>query len=180
MKLIETELEDVFIIENFFAGDNRGSFTKTFNEDLFKENGLCINFKESYFSVSDKDVIRGMHFQVPPFDGHKLVYVTRGSVIDVVLDLRKDSKTFGKSISVDLSEYNHRSIYIPKGLAHGFKSLEDNTTLVYNVSEVYNRDCDYGVHYNSFGFDWGVKAPIISERDCTFETFEEFSSKTPF
>ncbi len=180
MKLIETKLDGVYIIENFFAGDNRGSFTKTFNEDLFKENGLCINYKESYFSVSEKDVIRGMHFQTPPYDGHKLVYVTRGSVVDVVLDLRKDSKTFGQSVAVELSAENHRSIYIPKGLAHGFKSLEDHTTLVYNVSEVYNRECDCGILYNSFDFDWNLNSPIMSERDCNFETFEAFKAHNPF
>ncbi len=180
MKLIKKELNGVFIVENFFTDDNRGSFTKTLHQDIFEENGLCVDYKESYFSVSGKDVIRGMHFQKPPYDGEKLVYVTRGSVVDVVLDLRKGSKTFGKHISVELSADNHRSIYIPKGLAHGFKSLEDNTTLVYNVSAVYNRECDCGIHYNSFGCDWELDSPIMSDRDCTFGTFEDFKTNNPF
>uniref|UniRef100_UPI0035632619 dTDP-4-dehydrorhamnose 3,5-epimerase family protein n=1 Tax=Ilyobacter sp. TaxID=3100343 RepID=UPI0035632619 len=115
MKLIKTELKGVFIIETFHAEDERGSFTKTYNKKFFKENKLCSKFKESYYSVSKKDVIRGMHFQLPPHDHEKLVYVIKGKIIDVILDLRKKSETYGKYISIELSEENRHSIYIPKG-----------------------------------------------------------------
>lgn len=180
MKLLETDLQGVFIIENFFMSDERGSFTKTFNVDFFEKNNLCTQFKESYFSISQKNVIRGMHFQIPPYDHEKLVYVPKGEVLDVVLDLRKSSKSFGKSISVHLSESNHRAIYIPKGLAHGFKSLSDETITVYNVSTVHNKDADCGVNYNSFGFNWGDDNFILSERDSNLMSFNEFISKDVF
>ncbi len=180
MKLVETELQGVYIIENFFASDERGSFTKTFNKNFFEKNALCTKFEESYFSTSNKNVIRGMHFQLPPFDHEKLVYVAKGEVLDVILDLRKDSTTYGKSISVNISSENKKSVYIPKGLAHGFKSLQDDTIMVYNVATVYNQQCDSGVHYNSFGFDWEVENPIVSQRDCLLKSFEEFKTDNPF
>lgn len=180
MRIIETELSGVFIIENFHTFDDRGEFTKTYHELVFKNNDLCTDFKESFFSISKRDVIRGMHFQVPPYDHEKLVYVVKGEMVDVVLDLRKSSKTYKKSISVILSDKNHRSIYIPKGLAHGFKSITDETITVYNVSTIYNKENDYGIRYDSFGFDWKVSDPILSERDSDFMTLNNFLNENPF
>jgi dTDP-4-dehydrorhamnose 3,5-epimerase len=178
MKLEETILEGVYIIDNFNASDNRGLFAKTFNKNLFNENNLDFEIRESYYSVSNKNVIRGMHFQLPPHDHEKLVNVPKGSIIDVVIDLRKESKTFKQFISVELSDKNKKSIYIPKGLAHGFKSLEIDTITVYNVGNEYYRQSDYGIKYNSFEFDWGTVNPIISERDNSLESLNNF--KTPF
>lgn len=180
MKIKETQIKGVYIIENFHVKDNRGSFTKTFHEEFFKKNKLCSEFKESYYSVNNKDVIRGMHFQLPPHDHEKLVYVPKGKIIDIVLDLRKDSETYGKYISIEISEENRYSIYIPKGLAHGFKSLENNTITIYNVSTIYNPKIDFGIRYDSFGYDWGIKNPIISKRDNEFINFEEFKRINPF
>lgn len=180
MKLIKTELEGVLIIENFHASDDRGSFTKTYHKEFFQENRLCTHFRESYFSVSKKNVIRGMHFQLPPHDHEKLVYVAKGEVIDVILDLRKESRTYGKAISIILNESNQRSVYIPKGLAHGFKSIQDNTIMIYNVSTVYNNKSDFGIRYDSFNFDWKVENPIISDRDKALITFERFKDSNPF
>lgn len=180
MKLIQTELEGVFIIENFHAADHRGSFTKTFHQPTFEANGLCTDFKESYFSVSKKNVIRGMHFQLPPHDHEKLVYVAKGQVLDVIFDMRKDSSTFGQSISVVLNDENHRSVYIPKGLAHGFKSMLDDTIMVYNVATVYNGEADYGIRYSSIDFEWNDEAAIISDRDKLLSTFDEFRMSNPF
>lgn len=180
MEIISTEISGVYIIKNRIFKDERGTFIKTFHKEEFKKNNLCDEFKESYFSVSQKNVIRGMHFQLPPNDHEKLVYVAKGKVLDVILDLRKESKTFGKSISIELSEENGYSIYIPKGLAHGFKSLEDNTIMVYNVTTVYNQESDYGILWNSFQFDWKAINPIMSERDKSFETLAEFSKKDIF
>lgn len=180
MKLKETELEGVFIIENFYAEDDRGSFTKTYHEEIFLENKLCINFRESYFSISLKDVIRGMHFQLPPHDHEKLVYVAYGEVTDVILDLRKFSKTYGKSIEITLSNNNHKSVYIPKGLAHGFKANQDNSIMIYNVATVYNEGYDWGIRYDSFGFDWKVNKPIVSERDKSLIKFNLFKENNPF
>lgn len=180
MELIKTELEGVFIIKNNIFKDIRGKFIKTYHKLDFEKNNLCTDFQESYFSVSDKNVIRGMHFQLPPDDHEKLVYVAKGKILDVILDLRKESKTFGKYISIELSDENGYSVYIPRGLAHGFKSLEDGSIMVYNVSTVYSSKCDYGVKWDSFGFDWDIENPIMSERDKNFETFEEFSKKEVF
>lgn len=180
MKLIETELKGVYIIENFCITDQRGSFVKTFNKEKYTEYGICSDFKESYFSISKKNVIRGMHFQIPPYDHEKLVYVARGEIIDVILDLRKNSVTYGKSISVVLSDENFRSVYIPKGFAHGFRALKDETITVYNVSTVYNKDSDRGIRFDSFDYDWNAKNSILSERDLKFFGFEEFTVNNPF
>lgn len=180
MKLIKTKLEGVFIIESFYASDDRGSFTKTYHSEFFSKNGLCNDFKESYYSISKKDVIRGMHFQLPPHDHEKLLYVAKGEVTDVILDLRKSSKSFGKAISIVLNDRNHRSVYIPKGLAHGFKSMEANTIMIYNVSTVYNNEADFGVRFDSIDFNWTISEPIISERDKSLITFEEFKKDNPF
>ena len=180
MKLIETKLEGVYIIENFHAKDNRGSFTKTYNKEFFEKNNLCGEFEESYYSISKKDVIRGMHFQLPEDDHEKLVYVPKGKIEDVILDIRKNSKTYGKSISIELSSENNRSIYIPKGLAHGFKSLEKDTITVYNVSTVYSPKNDFGINWNTFGHEWEISDPIISDRDNQLITFKEFKKINPF
>jgi len=180
MKIIETEIQGVYIIENYHAEDSRGGFTKTYNENLFRENHFCVDFKESYFSVSKKNVIRGMHFQMPPDDHEKLVYVAKGEILDVVLDLRKLSSTYGKSVKVLLSDKNHRSIYIPKGLAHGFRSIIDETITVYNVSTVYNQANDSGIRFDSFDFDWEIRKPVLSDRDLNLMSFDEFDKQNPF
>ena len=176
----ETALEGVYIINNFNAIDNRGLFAKTFNKNYFNENNLDFEIKESYYSVSNKNVIRGMHFQLPPNDHEKLVYVPKGSIIDVVLDLRKESKTFKQFISVELSDENKRSIFIPKGLAHGFKSLRNDTITVYNVSTEYDEKSDQGITYNSFGYNWNSDEIIMSNRDKEFKSLDSFCETNPF
>ena len=178
MKIESTELEGVYVIDNFNTADERGLFVKTFNSNTFKENILDFKIRESYYSVSKKNVIRGMHFQLPPHDHEKIVYVPKGSILDVILDLRKKSKTYKKYISVTLSDENKKSIFIPKGLAHGFKSLENDTITVYNVATEYNSKADMGVRFDSFGFNWDTEEPILSQRDNAFDFFNEF--KTPF
>ena len=180
MTLEKTLLKDVFIINNFNVNDERGIFVKTFNKNVFNELNLNFEIRESYYSISKKNVIRGMHFQLPPHDHDKLVFVPKGAIIDVVVDVRKKSPTFGKYISVELSELNKKSIIIPKGLAHGFKSLFDETITVYNVSSEYDPQSDYGIHYNSFGFDWQSKHPIVSLRDSSFAGINNFLKNNPF
>ncbi|PIV97294.1 MAG: dTDP-4-dehydrorhamnose 3,5-epimerase, partial [Flavobacteriaceae bacterium CG17_big_fil_post_rev_8_21_14_2_50_31_13] len=160
--------------------DDRGLFVKTFHKNTFHQHNLAFEIRESYFSVSKRDVIRGMHFQLPPHDHEKLVFVPKGAIVDVVVDLRQNSSTYLQHISVELSEQNKKSIFIPKGLAHGFKSLQDDTITVYNVATEYNPTADAGIHYHSLGFDWAMKNPILSKRDQEFPTLEEFSSKNPF
>ena len=156
--------------------DNRGSFIKTFNQDFFKLNELEVVFKESYYSISAKDVIRGMHFQIPPAEHIKLVYVNQGAIKDIILDIRSQSPTYGQYLSIKIDSTNPVLIYIPVGCAHGFLSLEDNTMVTYLQSSCYNSDCDKGIRYDSFGFDWGIKDPVISVRDQNFPAFSAVKS----
>jgi len=173
MKLIETGFKDLFVVENFQFFDERGGFVKLFNDDLFKQHGINFIPKEIYYSVSQKDVIRGMHFQLPPYAHSKLVYVVKGEILDVVLDLRKNSSSFGKYFSVELKE-NINAIYIPIGFAHGFKSLMDDSIVVYNQTSCYAKEKDSGILWNSFGFNWDIEMPIISQRDKNFISFKNF------
>ena len=170
-----TEIKDVFVIDNFHSEDIRGTFVKTYSSEKLATTGFDGIFRESYYSRSLKNVIRGMHFQIPPHDHEKLVYVTEGTIMDVVLDLRRNSNTFGRSVSVKLTEFG-RSVFIPKGCAHGFLTLSDTATVVYMVSSVYNQSSDSGVLWNSFGFDWQVISPVLSERDKAFQAFTHFES----
>lgn len=176
MKFISTEIEGVKLIETKLFKDNRGAFLKIFNEKIFKENGINFEVKESYYSISNKDVIRGMHFQLPPYHHDKLVIVISGKIQDVVLDLRSNSKTYKKYITVELSAENGMALFIPKGCAHGFRSLMDNTIMMYNVSTIYNFDADSGLKWDSFGVNWGIINPIISDRDNSFKDLEEIEN----
>lgn len=178
MKLVKTSIDDLLILEPKIFKDTRGKFIKTFTDDFFKENNLDINIKESYYSISDKDVIRGMHFQTPPYEHIKLVYVPYGSIIDVVLDIRKDSSTYGEYFSIEISGTNGKVLIIPKGLAHGFKSLKDNTNVTYMQTTAYAPNNDGGIRYDSFEFDWKCDNLKLSDRDLSFQTLNEF--KTPF
>ena len=178
MELEKTNINGLMVLHLKKIGDNRGSFCKIFNDDFFAENGLRTDFKESYFSLSHKDVVRGMHFQTPPAEHVKLVFVNKGSIVDVVLDIRKNSKTFGQHFFTTITEDAPKLIYIPVGCAHGFLSLQNDTIVSYIQTSTYNKDCDNGIIWNSFGMDWGIENPIISPRDNLFDTFESF--KSPF
>lgn len=175
MDFIETDIPGVFKIDLFHAADHRGSFTKTFHADEFELNGLENRFRESFFSINKKNVIRGMHFQKPPDDHAKLVYSCGGRILDVILDLRKNSHTFGKSIAIEISEENSTAVYMPKGVAHGFCCLT-TATMVYLTSTVHNPESDSGVLWNSFGFEWPVSKVLMSDRDKEFPTFDEINS----
>lgn len=176
MNILESEFKDVKIIENFDVNDVRGSFIKIFNEGEFNKLNLGTDYKEAYYSISKKDVIRGMHFQLPPYDHIKLVHVIKGEIIDVILDLRKNSHTYRKCMAIHLSGNKPKSIYIPKGFAHGFKSLKDNTIMLYNVTSSYNKEHDCGIKWDSIDYDWNVEEPIISCRDTSFLALNEFDS----
>jgi len=178
MKFTETEIMDVYIIEQDVFKDNRGAFVKTFQESSFANRGLECDFKESYYTRSREDVIRGMHFQLPPHDQAKLVTVIQGVIIDVILDVRADSPTYGKYVSVELSRENRKSIYIPRGCAHGFGALSELSIAYYMVTSEYSSEYDAGIKYDSFGFDWPISNPIISDRDKSFDNFRVF--KTSF
>lgn len=176
MELIKTEFEGLYVLQTVHFEDQRGVFQKLYNYDFFKENGLDCDFREFYYSVNKKDVRRGMHFQLPPYDHSKVVYVSAGSVLDVCVDIRKASKTYGRCFSTELNAEDGKYLYIPKGFAHGFLSLEDGSICNYAQTSVYNRDCDTGIDPDSIGFDWPVEHPIVSERDLTFPALQDFDS----
>lgn len=176
MKITELQLSGCFLIESPKFSDMRGNFVKTYHESVFKDFGIDMQIAEEFYSFSKKDVIRGMHFQLPPSDHDKLVYCANGSVLDVFLDMRKESKTFGQCLSIELSSLNSRSIFLPSGIAHGFLSLEDNSLMVYKTSTIHNPIKDAGISWDSFGFEWPVKSPIISARDLKHPKFADFNS----
>jgi dTDP-4-dehydrorhamnose 3,5-epimerase/CDP-3, 6-dideoxy-D-glycero-D-glycero-4-hexulose-5-epimerase len=157
--------------------DSRGSFTKIFNETMYKKHGIDMNCKEQFFSTSRKNVLRGMHFQKEPYAHSKLIICMAGRVLDVVLDIRKDSATFGKSASFLLDEGDGKAVFIPAGLAHGFLSLQENSVLFYNASSEQEQSAEGGILWNSFGFDWPCTEPVLSERDTSHESFEIFARK---
>lgn len=174
----KTSLPGVFEIDMFHSSDTRGTFVKPYHKDTLDAHGLVSEFRESFYSTNKKGVIRGMHFQYPPHEHAKIVYCTSGKLIDVILDLRKGSPTFGKWAHVELSGHNYKAVYLPVGVAHGFCVLEDNTTMVYLTSTVHAPMSDAGVLYNSFGYSWPVENPVVSERDLAFPALANID--TPF
>jgi dTDP-4-dehydrorhamnose 3,5-epimerase len=176
MQLIHEPLPGVKVFKPFVFEDARGSFVKPFHEGHLADHGIAMTVREEFYSISVKDVLRGMHFQTPPHAHQKLIYCVSGRVIDVLLDLRRVSPTFGQSISLELSAQNHHVLYVPIGFAHGFLSMEDQSCLVYKTDAVHAPQHDVGIHWNSFGFEWPTDTPLISDRDLTHPMFAEFSS----
>ncbi len=178
MRIEDMKIQDVkkIVLSPFF--DVRGNFIKIYNDEVYREIGIEFDFKEQYISTSNKGVIRGMHFQLPPYDCDKLVTVLNGSVLDVVLDLRKSSPTYLQWTEVFLNGKKPETLFIPKGCAHGFLAMEDHSSMLYNVSAAYKPECDTGIRWDSFGYDWKESDPIISGRDCSFTALAQF--QTPF
>ena len=156
--------------------DARGYFSKVFNENLYSSLGLETKFPELYFSYSKKSVIRGLHFQKPPMELTKLVTCLEGIIWDVLLDLRVDSPTYKKHLSIELSAASGNILYIPPGIAHGFQVISDSALMLYKVSKVYSPELDSGVLWNSAGIDWPIQDSILSDRDKSFEKLEDFIS----
>jgi len=171
-----TELAGAFVITLPVFEDERGSFIKTFQHSALQKAGIEFELKESYFSVSRKNVIRGMHFQVPPHEHAKIVFCPYGNILDVIVDLRKDSSSFGKFISVELTGGNHKALYIPPGFAHGFCAREEGSVTYYLVSSEHDKESDAGIMFDSFGMEWGIKHPVVSARDLSFPRLENWES----
>lgn len=179
MRKIDLPLPGAFIVEPIVRRDARGSFVKTFHADTFASFGVRLQLAEEFYSISAKDVVRGMHFQRPPHDHSKIVCCPHGAVLDVLLDVRRSSPTFGQSVAVELTADNHHVLYIPSGLAHGFRSRVENSLMLYKTSTVHRPDSDDGVRWDSFGFDWGKETAVVSERDGALPVFSKFSSPFP-
>ncbi|WP_287962492.1 dTDP-4-dehydrorhamnose 3,5-epimerase [Alcanivorax sp.] len=180
MKVKETPIPGCYELLPKTHLDERGSFVKIFHEPTFKELGLCAHFAEEYYSVSKRHVLRGMHFQVPPRDHVKLVCCVMGSVMDVVVDLRKGSPTYRHHFAIELSAEKANMLYIPKGLAHGFCVMSDQVIMLYKVSSVYAPEHDCGIRWDTIGFRWPVENPVISERDHSFPGLDAFHSPFVF
>ena len=178
MKFIRTEIPEVVIIEPKVYGDNRGYFVETFRQDKLDEFlGYKINFCQDNESKSKKGVLRGLHYQLPPFAQTKLVRVIKGKVLDIAVDIREGSPTFGKYISVVLSGDNKKQLLIPRGFTHGFVVLEDKTIFSYKVDNYYSPENDRGIFFNDIdlGIDWRLDSSelILSEKDKTQPLLKE-------
>lgn len=174
MIFIETNIPGVFIIDIEPIEDERGFFARTFCKREFEARGLERNFVQCSISYNKKrGTLRGMHYQISPYEETRIVSCIKGSIYDVVLDLRSDSDTFREWVSVELNDRNHRFLYIPKGCAHGFQTLEDDTEVYYQISEFYHPECARGVRCNdpAFKIDWPALTSVISARDETYSSF---------
>jgi dTDP-4-dehydrorhamnose 3,5-epimerase len=178
MKITTTPIPDLLIIEPNVFHDDRGYFFESYNESKFIDLGFTTQFKQDNISRSTKNVLRGLHFQKPPYSQGKLVQVLQGSVLDVAVDIRTNSKTFGQHFKIELSEKNNKLFYIPPGFAHGFLTLEDNTIFSYKCTNVYNKDSEDGLLWNDeiIGIDWGTNEPLLSEKDVDYVDFKSFTS----
>lgn len=180
MEIIKTSIEGLLIIKPDVFKDERGYFFESYNKERFEKEGLLMDFVQDNESKSSKGVLRGLHFQKPPYAQGKLVRVVKGSVMDVAVDLRKDSATYGKWESVVLTEENKLQFWIPEGFAHGFLTLEDNTIFNYKCTNVYNKESEGSILWNDpdINIEWNIENPILSEKDKLSPLFKNF--ETPF
>jgi len=175
---IPTIIPDVFVIKPDVFEDCRGYFFETFNQKKCSELGIQYDFVQDNESLSAKDVLRGLHFQKPPFEQGKLVRVIKGGVIDVAVDIRKNSPHYGKWVSKELTEQNKLMLWIPPGFAHGFITLEDQTVFSYKCTGFYDHGSEQVILWNDpeIGIKWMVKNPVLSERDKSGIPFNNFQS----
>ena len=175
MQVEKTEFHGLLILQPKIFKDERGFFFESWNKSVLESLGFNKSFIQDNQSVSKKNVLRGLHFQNYPHGQGKLVRVTKGSALDVALDLRKDSKTYGKHFKYKLSDQNATMLWIPYGFAHGFIALEDQTVFQYKCDALYNSESEVCIAWNdpSLGIDWGIKNPIISSKDQEGKLFKD-------
>lgn len=178
MKITTTPLEGILIIEPQIFKDPRGYFFESYNEDKFHAAGITAKFVQDNQSLSQKGAVRGLHFQAPPFEQGKLVRVVQGAVNDVVVDIRKNSPTYGQHFAVELSAQNQLMFWIPPGFAHGFETLLDQTLFLYKCTNVYNKEAEGGLLWNdpSLGIQWQTETPLVSDKDILLPSLQNFTS----
>ncbi len=178
MEVIETGIKDLIVIRPKVFKDERGYFFESFNQKAFDSIGIKEQFTQDNQSLSSKGILRGLHFQSPPHAQGKLVRVIKGAVQDVAVDIRKNSPTYGKHYSVELSEDNFLMMFIPAGFAHGFATLQDNTIFSYKCTDTYHPETEGGLLWNDreLNIQWMINDPILSEKDKKFQPFSLFIS----
>ena len=179
MEVIKTPIEGLLVIKPVIFTDDRGYLFESWSEDSFAKNGLDLDFVQDNQSLSAKGVLRGLHFQNPPFAQGKLVRVIKGAVLDVVVDIRKESSTFGQYFSIELNEENKTIFWIPSGFAHGFITLVDDTIFSYKCTGVYNSASEDSLLWSDedLNIDWGTINPLVSHKDLVAGSFKNFTSQ---
>lgn len=175
MIFTETKIKGAFIIEPELLTDERGFFARSFCREEFQKKGLETDIVQCNISYNKKKgTLRGMHYQAPPFEEAKIVSCTKGSIYDVVVDLRRNSPTFKKWVAAELSEKNFKMVYIPRGCAHGFQTLDDNSIVFYQMTEYFHPECARGSQWDnlSIGIVWPVPEMIMSEKDKNYQDFK--------
>lgn len=178
MEIVKTKIPDLYIVKPKVFMDKRGYFFESYNKEVFLKSGIDQNFVQDNESMSGKGVLRGLHFQKPPFAQGKLVRVMAGSVLDVAVDLRKASPTYGQWASVTLTQQNKWMYWIPPGFAHGFVSLEDNTVFFYKCTGLYNKESEGVIRWNdpTLNIKWNIEDPLLTARDANAPFFKDFIS----
>jgi len=178
MLIEKSHIKGLIVIKPDVFEDQRGYFFESYNEEKFRQLGIDVKFLQDNESKSDKGVLRGLHFQIPPYQQGKLVRVIKGAVLDVAVDLRNSSPTYGQWVSIELSEKNKWMYWIPVGFAHGFLTLEENTIFFYKCTQVYHWESEMGIAWDDpdLRIDWGTNQPLISEKDKTAGRFCDFVS----
>lgn len=179
MTIEPLHIKGLFLVKPRIFSDDRGHFFESFNQALFdRETGETITFVQDNESLSAKNVLRGLHFQVPPMAQGKLVRVVRGAVLDVAVDLRKDSETYGQHIAVELTESNRQQLWIPPGFAHGFLALEEDTIFAYKCSGYYSTQHEQAIRWDdpTLNINWNCTTPLLSEKDAHSLDFSTFNS----
>ncbi|MDD5569926.1 MAG: dTDP-4-dehydrorhamnose 3,5-epimerase [Bacteroidales bacterium] len=178
MEIIRTFISDLIVIKPNVFKDKRGYFFESYNEELFIKNGINYKFVQDNESKSQKNVIRGLHFQNPPYEQAKLIRVIKGKVMDVVVDIRKKSPTYGKYFSIELSEENKTMLLIPAGFAHGFVTMKNETIFSYKCSNFYNKDSEICILWNDadINIKWNINNPVLSEKDKKGLKLKDFIS----
>jgi dTDP-4-dehydrorhamnose 3,5-epimerase len=176
MNFLTTPIEGLIIIEPGIFKDDRGHFFESFNQAEFEKKGIRDNFVQDNQSLSHKGVLRGLHFQNAPFEQGKLVRVASGSVLDIAVDIRRSSPTFGKYFAIELNSTTNLMLWIPPGFAHGFMTLENNTLFLYKCTNFYNRTAESGIRFDDpdLNIQWGERNPVLSEKDLKLQSFKEF------
>ncbi|PTS92087.1 dTDP-4-dehydrorhamnose 3,5-epimerase [Pedobacter sp. HMWF019] len=184
MNILQTPIADLLVIEPKVWKDNRGYFYESYNARILAEAGVDVSFVQDNQSFSQKGTLRGLHAQKAPFAQGKLVRVLQGKVLDVAVDIRRNSPTYGQHYSIELSGENHKQLWVPPGFLHGFLTLEDNTIFTYKVSNYYDKESEIGVIWNDpdLNIEWSREIPeaelLLSDKDLVLPAFKDL--KSPF